>query len=202
MLSGHFVEINDFLIYVHPKVYPPSDDTFALVEALEMLPDSTEEEMAIDIGCGCGILALIMARKGYKVIGTDINPYAIKCSIINSYINGLRYKIRFIQGDLFAGVEFKFRVVVFNPPYLPPSESLKDDYLAMSTEGGLQVIMRFLRLLSHHLAPNGEALIVAPDIYHDTLLRMSKELGFSMDTVSERKLAWERLLVIRVIRSS
>lgn len=78
------------------------------------------KSIATDIGTGCGILSIQMLEQGFKkVLSTDSNPNAILS--FNEYLksNNLSEKIDLIYGDLFAGHNEKYDLIVFNPPWLP-----------------------------------------------------------------------------------
>lgn len=60
----------------------------------------------VDAGCGSGILALSAAKLGYKdVAGFDNDPEAVRVSLENAELNGLKDEVRFFEGDLLSGLE-------------------------------------------------------------------------------------------------
>ena len=61
-------------IGIYPEVYEPAEDTFQLIEAIEVNKGDT----VFEIGTGCGIVSLDCARIGAEVICSDINPNAVK----------------------------------------------------------------------------------------------------------------------------
>ncbi len=77
----------------------------------------------IDLGCGSGILPLLLLTKNEKlhITGLEINPHAAAFAEANLRENGLEERGRIIVGDirshreLFASGEFD--LVVSNPPY-------------------------------------------------------------------------------------
>ena len=75
-------------------------------------------ERALDIGCGCGIQALLLARHAREVVATDVNPRALDFGRLNAKLNGIE-NISWRLGD---GVEpvrgERFDLVVSNPPYV------------------------------------------------------------------------------------
>ncbi len=118
---------------VSPGVYEPAEDTFLIADNL----DVKAGEDVLEIGTGCGILAVLAAKAGAKVIATDINPEAVDCAEENARMNGVGGKIDFRLGSLFEPVAGKtFDLVVFNPPYLPASGGLEGDPVGLACEGG------------------------------------------------------------------
>jgi len=73
---------------------------------------------ALDLGTGCGVLAVFAAARGYEVTAIDIEPRAVSCARANAILNRLEDKIRVVEGDLFAPVSGQsFDLVVFNLPF-------------------------------------------------------------------------------------
>jgi methylase of polypeptide subunit release factors len=74
----------------------------------------------LDFGCGSGVLAIACAKAGARVVGSDINPHAVKLAKLNARLNDVR--VEFLQSDRFRGLEnFKGSVdlIVANTPSLP-----------------------------------------------------------------------------------
>jgi methylase of polypeptide subunit release factors len=73
---------------------------------------------ALDLGCGCGIQALLLSRHAERVTATDINPRALALSRLNARINAVG-NIEFLQGSYFEPVQDrKFDLIVANLPYV------------------------------------------------------------------------------------
>lgn len=122
-----------YVFFVDEKVYWPAEDTFLLAENMKV----KENDVVLDMGTGCGILAVLAAENAKKVVAVDINPYAIKCAEKNAEINGFEEKIEFRLGDLFRPIRSneKFDLIVFNAPYLP-SEPISEKVLRPGCCGG------------------------------------------------------------------
>ena len=56
ILQGQWLEYGGRVFYVHPEVYAPADDSDLLVERL---PETLMGTRVLDVGTGCGILAVI-----------------------------------------------------------------------------------------------------------------------------------------------
>jgi SAM-dependent methyltransferase len=82
------------------------------------LGSGTAGATALDVGTGCGILAIFAADRGYKVTAIDIEPAAVSCARANAILNRVEDRVAVLQGDLFAPVGGQaFDVVVFNLPF-------------------------------------------------------------------------------------
>lgn len=78
---------------------------------------------ALDLGCGCGFLALWAGAWCDRVIGTDINPRAIELARFNALLNG-RANVEIRQGSLTEPVHGEtFDLIVSNPPFVISPES-------------------------------------------------------------------------------
>ena len=142
----------------HPDVYPPAEDTFLLLEALE-----PGDGRVLELGTGTGIIAIFCARKGASVTATDINPHAVRLARRNAAANGVSVEV--LRADLFEGIREVFDLIVFNPPYLPtaPEDVTGDRWLDASVSGGpdgLEIIRRFFAGLDRHLAVGASACVL------------------------------------------
>ena len=82
-----------------------------------------EKGIWLDLGCGNGIIALILALKGRadKVYGLEIQEKLYECARKNVELNGLQNKVDIILGDLKkppkAIKELRLSGIICNPPY-------------------------------------------------------------------------------------
>src|SRR5581483_11200196 len=78
---------------------------------------------ALDLGTGCGILALLAADHAGRVVATDVNPRAVNMAAFNARLNGLE-NVEALTGDLLAPVRGRrFGLIVANPPFVISPES-------------------------------------------------------------------------------
>ena len=76
----------------------------------------------LDLGCGAGTLALLLAGHAERVVGADINARAVEMSRFNAALNGIG-NVEFRCGDLYQPVEGeRFDLIVSQPPYYPGGE--------------------------------------------------------------------------------
>ncbi len=143
-------------IDVLPEVYNPSDDTYLLLDVMDVSPG----QRLLEIGSGTGILAIHAAKQGAEVTALDINPHAVECTKQNALKNNVSIKV--VRGDLFEGITEEFDVVIFNPPYLPgkvASTSWIEKAWSGGEEGG-EIAVRFLAEAWKHLASGGSVYLV------------------------------------------
>ncbi|MFW6120273.1 MAG: HemK2/MTQ2 family protein methyltransferase, partial [Petrotogales bacterium] len=163
-VSNKTFHFNRLAIDLHPEVYDPAEDSFLLIKALKI----RHRDKVLEIGTGCGLIALECARRGAHVVYTDINPFAVQLAHHNWEKNSHMVKgaADGRQGDLFSPIEEGefFDVIIFNPPYLPTTEREKiGGWFDVATNGGtdgIRVIIRFLENLRKYLSQNGLAYFV------------------------------------------
>jgi methylase of polypeptide subunit release factors len=133
------------------------DSTVALCRA--SLPDRPIDR-ALDLGCGSGTAALILARRAKLAIGTDINPRAIEMSWVNARLNGIE-NVDFRVGDLFAPVAGEsFDVIVSQPPFIPMPDGIAPSTFQFGGSRGDELVLKMLPQVPRHLAPGGRAILV------------------------------------------
>ena len=128
---------------VCPGVYPPSEDTFLLLESV--IPG----KRVLEIGCGSGILSVFCAKLGSDVMSVDINPLSLNCTEMNARLNSVVLGTQL--SDIFENVEGKYDTIIFNPPYLPSEDDLEGSEQWNGGKDGFKVTQRFLDSLGSHL---------------------------------------------------
>ncbi len=183
-------------IELHPDVYEPAEDTFLLAETLEVKPG----EIALDVGTGTGIIALLMARKAKRVLGVDVNPKAVELARKNALLNGIG-NVEFRLSDLFENVSGKFDVITFNAPYLPGEPEEPIDLALVGGETGREVIDRFIREVPDYLTENGRVYLVQSSITGiEETLNLFRKVGLRAEVVAKRHLFFEDIVVVQAKR--
>lgn len=80
----------------------------------------------LDLGAGCGLLALVAALDSERVVASDLNPRAASFVDFNAALNGIR-NLRAVTGDGFEAVAGqRFDRIVCNPPFpiLPSKQAM------------------------------------------------------------------------------
>lgn len=174
-----------------PEVYPPAEDTFLMLECLEV----ASGERALEMGCGTGLITCHLAAAGAEVTAADVNPRAVECTRRNLERNGLKAEV--VLTDLFRDLPGRFDTIVFNPPYCAGEE---DDLLALSWAGGpdgVVVTERFLAQAVEHLKEGGRIiLLLSTEMEAEGLDRCLS--AFEQRTLGSTNLFFERLWVVEL----
>ena len=111
--------IKQLELTVPETVYPPREDTFLLCEAIAEL-NFDKNTNALEIGCGSGIVTIMMSGFGWNVTAYDVNPFAISATSGNLKNLNLDKNACVIEGGLGEGLEITKEVdlLVWNIPYL------------------------------------------------------------------------------------
>jgi SAM-dependent methyltransferase len=129
------------------------------LELASQLPRSCSGA-ALDVGCGAGTLALLLAARGAApVVGTDINPRATEMATFNARLNGVAAEFR--TGDLDAPVAgLRFLWIVSQPAYvLQPAATTAITFLHGGLRGD-ELAFRLLERIPTLLGIDGTALIL------------------------------------------
>lgn len=136
------------------KVFVPSEFSKLLANNLKV----RKGDLALDIGCGAGILAIVAAKIGAsKVFAIDINPYAVETTIHNAHLNRVDDKVIAIVGDTFDPVKnTKFDIIFSNPPQTPifPHLEPKIDWIGKALFAGYDgraILDKIIDESKHHL---------------------------------------------------
>ena len=203
--SDRYFQYGKLTITLHPEVYDPAEDTFLLIDAI----DIKKYESVLEIGTGCGIIALECARIGANVVCTDINPYAVDLTKRNYLVNKAlmtgSFEIR--KGDLFIPIHEReiFDVIIFNPPYLPTKRNELiggSGWFDVATNGGtdgLKHTKKYIENLENHLKDDGSAYFVFSSLSDSNKLEnYIKNKKFDFRVISESRFNNETIYVYKL----
>ncbi|MBN1784127.1 MAG: tRNA (adenine(22)-N(1))-methyltransferase TrmK [Candidatus Bathyarchaeota archaeon] len=187
---------------VDEHVYEPAEDTFLLAERLTV----TKDDVVLDVGTGCGILAVFAAEKAKRVVAVDVNPYAIECATNNAQTNDVKERIEFRQGDLLKPIKQNenFDLILFNSPYLPSEPDEEESWIGKAWAGGSDgrtVIDRFLVDAPNFLADGAKIQLVQSSLSNvDKTIQMFKERNMRAKVTAQVKFSFENIVLIEAER--
>ena len=132
---------------------------------------------ALDLCCGTGIHAVLLAARGYEVTGSDIDPRAVQMSRVNAALNRVTDSTEFRQGDLLDQMDGLFDVIVTKPPCQAIPDEI-EGYPMVGNGGpdGLRIARRILKDVNRHLAPGGRLATVLQVLGDDRTVPFAAEL--------------------------
>jgi len=160
--------------FVTSDVLIPRPETeFLLDRVLALtLPENTHKGHILDLCCGSGVIATVLAKEtGKKIYASDISTKALEVANKNFTRHCLESKVVLIQGNLlspFSGAGI-ISLVVSNPPYvssfdivknLEPEVAKYEPRLALDGGAmGLEIIKAIREELPVVLCPGGQCFI-------------------------------------------
>jgi 16S rRNA (guanine1207-N2)-methyltransferase len=122
------------------------DGTALLLDQLHVEPETD----VLDIGCGGGIIGLVAARAGARVVMVDDDLLAVRCARASAHACGLADRCRVLPSDVTRAIpDHRFDLILSNPPF----------------HAGIDVTTgtahRIIREAFEHLRPGGILRIVA-----------------------------------------
>ncbi|MFX1602397.1 MAG: 50S ribosomal protein L11 methyltransferase [Promethearchaeota archaeon] len=95
------MKLNGIELVTDSEVYPPSEDTYLLLGAIELGP----RDSFLEVGCGSGLLSVAAAKTARRVVATDISLEAVRNTQENLIRNSLDHRCSVIQSDLLCAID-------------------------------------------------------------------------------------------------
>lgn len=101
----------------------------------EYLKSRSFKGTAVDLGCGTGVLGMMLAQRGMSCFGVDSNFQAAKCANLNAKKLGLDYTAVHDKAESISLPSCD--VIVCNPPWIPGNPSSELDKGCFDQDEGL-----------------------------------------------------------------
>jgi SAM-dependent methyltransferase len=159
-------------VHPHHGVFAPVRGEYAELVGAALARRDLAGRLAFDVGTGTGVLAFLAARRGARVVATDVEPRAVACARENAERLGLADRVEVRLADGFP--DGRADLVLCNPPWVPADAHTPLER-AVYDPGG-RFLAGFLDGLPAHLAPGGEAMLVVSDLAVRLGLRTEGEI--------------------------
>ncbi len=141
---------------------------------------------AIEIGCGTGLMGLVMNKYGAnRVLMSDISPLAVS----NTYQNAVQQmaieRVGIVRGDLFENVHEKADLITWMIPFFPASSEFpKGDTISPSMMMPQELFDRFLDEAPRYLNAGGVVLLPSYSLGGDKTnpAIQGKRYGYKVET--------------------
>lgn len=142
-------------LYQNPDGYRYNSDTIMLYGFIEALGCKGR---VLDIGCGCGILGLLLKRDFPKCDMTQIDIQACNVKLTQMNANENTLTSRIIEGDFLTSLMGeKFDMIVSNPPfYHQDVTKSENEHVAISRYNDYLPFPKMIEHANRLLTPHGK----------------------------------------------
>jgi release factor glutamine methyltransferase len=178
---------------VDPAVLVPRPETETIVDLALKFAAERRNCRLLDIGTGCGAIALAIASNtpGVRVVATDISTDALAIAHRNAIRLGLKSRARFVHADCWDTLDGgeplgRFDIVVSNPPYVRDSEiarlepEIRDFEPRIALDGGRDGLNFYRRIAAgfrDHLVDGGAVILEVGKGQADSVAAMLQAAG-------------------------
>jgi SAM-dependent methyltransferase len=115
---------------------------------------------ALDLGCGAGAVALLLARAAERVVATDVSARALGWTRFNAALSGVT-NVEVREGDLYEPVfGERFDRISVHPPFLARPDGMPASTFVHGGVRGDELPLRALAGVAPHLSPTGRAVLL------------------------------------------
>ena len=157
----------DGLLLIH-SAFPTTDedsvffgpDTYRFAHSINLHLQTTSHPIlrAVDIGCGSGAGALLIARARpeAEVKAVDINPKALHFARVNAAVASLD-NLECCQSNILNDLDGEFDLIIANPPYMkdPGRRTYRHGGDALGADLSVRIVSESLK----RLAPGGSLVL-------------------------------------------
>lgn len=152
---------------------------------LAIWADLRDVKLALDVGTGCGIIALLVAsRSTASVDAIEMEPDSAKEAAINFYESPFAQRLNLIQDDFIhyaAGQAPSYDLVISNPPFFINDFRPEDQKWRFARHGDRLNYRQLCISTANILKPDGRFCLVLPYIESKTFLKIAAENGLFLN---------------------
>ena len=136
----------DFKFYTDTGVFSKDGVDFGTKVLLENFSSQKEVANVADIGCGYGVISIVLAKQnpGYSFTMVDVNNRSLVLTKKNIELNRIENKVEIIESSSFDNVKGDFDIVLTNPPI----------------RAGKKIVHQIMIDSFNHLSESGELWVV------------------------------------------
>jgi len=160
----HFFLYQDCLLRVPCDILVPKFGSLLLARHLPW----REGDVVLDLGTGAGLIGILAARRGLRVLAIDVVAACTACARANALLNGVGDRLEVRTGDIFAPVIGRsFDLVAANLSQMPtPPGREWADLQSLTDNGGPDgwaLLDRMIQAAPTHLTPQGRLVFTLFD---------------------------------------
>ena len=179
------ISVKVFSGVFHPGLFPSTKFLISYLEEQD-LNNST----LLELGCGTGLISVVAAKKGAKVLASDLNQKAFNNCKQNAIQNNITLDV--YHSDLFQNLpQTKFDWIVINPPYYA-KPAKNDEELAWHCGENFEYFQRLFAELGDFIHDESNVIMVLTvrlDI--DRIKSFAKNYQFQMELKREQNVLFD-----------
>ena len=128
----------------------------------------------LEVGCGTGIISLMLAQRNEnsEITAIDINPKAVSLASLNFENSLFKNRLKGFEIDFKAFVTvIKFNQILSNPPYFPENSSEKDVLARQQKE---LLFLDLIQKTSENITDDGVFSVILPSEACESFIEISK----------------------------
>lgn len=187
-------------LIVYPGVFHPGFffSTRLLLSVIEKF--DLKNKSLLELGAGSGLISFYSAKKGAKVIASDISPIAIAGLIKNR--ERLNLQVEIIESDLFNNIAIqKIDYIIINPPYYPknPANNMEQAWYCGEQFDYFENL--FLQLKNYMNQESVLLMSLSQDCNVEKIANIAAKNNFTMHIHLTKMTGWERHFVFKIIQT-
>ena len=189
-------------LITHESVYPPSEDSFFLIDNLDGLTKACHGIVA-EPCTGSGMISIRLALEGANVVSSDVNFFACYATKENLKENAPYYSANVVCGDLLEFIrDGSLSCIVCNPPYLPEYEEGLDKFAWWKGgKTGIEAIAKLIISAKRTLSDGGKLSFLASSLTDlEQVENILRENDFLIRGKVAKELPDERLIIFEAVR--
>jgi len=182
---------------ISPEVFHPGFffRTQLLLQYISGLP--LKGRYFLELGCGSGLISIVAAKKGARVMATDINPAATEFLQRNAGMNHVEMAI--LQSDLFRSIPKQaFDLIAINPPYYKKTPLTPKDHAWYCGEQGEYFDGLFAQLGDHMHADTQALMVLFDGCDMEMIMAKAVQHGFRLNPLLKKKNLLEEYFIFGI----
>ncbi len=184
----------------HPGFFFSTKFFFAFISKLDL-----ENKSCLEIGCGSGLLSLVMSRKKARVTAIDMNPLAIKNTRLNYELNKVELEDEFtvLQSDMFQNLEpQRYDCIIVAPPYFFTDPKNDNEHAWFCGKNGEYFYKLFSGLATYFSAHTAMYMILADNCDLERIQKIAAESGYSFELAAKKRIWWEENYIFKISKNA
>jgi methylase of polypeptide subunit release factors len=142
-------------------VLNPTAFRLSMLFAREAIRGAPAVGRALELGCGIGLAAVCLARRGLSTTAVDRDPEAVRATVDNARRNGVAIDAQVSDWDAAIREDLRFEWIVANPPFLATEQAVFNH--ALFGGENLEVLVECGCAMARRLAPGGRGLVMTSE---------------------------------------